>query len=144
MQTCHTVLMAVFDSTRWGRRPRLTVLVHVVFSLQAICKCSTSAVSFPGGVWADQLVHWRRYQHQWLTIPLLALVTAVLAILGLLPLMNNFAHIAGFVAGFLACFVALLNRRVRIFHLVTGPCPHSVLKTDVFMMHPFGVPVHTN
>ena len=72
-------------------------------------------IAIAGGVWADQLIHWRRYQHHWLTIPLLALVTAVLAILGLLPLMNNFAHIAGFVAGFLACFVALLNRRVRIF-----------------------------
>ncbi len=66
-----------------------------------------------GGAWADQLIHWKRYRHQWLTFPLLALVTAVLAILGLVPLMNNFAHIAGFVAGFLACTVALLNRRVR-------------------------------
>lgn len=65
-----------------------------------------------GGVWADQLVHWRRYRHHWLTLPLLALVTAVLAILGLVPLMNNFAHIAGFVAGLLACSIALLNRRV--------------------------------
>ncbi len=28
--------------------------------------------------------------------------------------MNNFAHIAGFVAGFLACSIALLNRRVSV------------------------------
>jgi len=47
-------------------------------------------------------------------LPLLTLVTAVLAILGLVPLMNNFAHIAGFVAGFLACLIALLNRRVSL------------------------------
>lgn len=67
-----------------------------------------------GGVWADQLIHWKRYRHHWLTFPLLALVTAVLAILGLVPLMNNFAHIAGFVAGFLACSIALLNRRVSL------------------------------
>ena len=69
-------------------------------------------VASAGGVWADQLIHWRRYRHHWLTLPLLALVTAVFAILGLVPLMNNFAHIAGFVAGFLACSIALLNRRV--------------------------------
>ena len=70
-----------------------------------------------GGVCADQIIHFKRYRHQWLTFPLLALTLAVLAILGLVPLMNNFAHIAGFVAGFLACSIALLNRRVS--HLVT-------------------------
>ena len=79
-----------------------------------------------GGVWADQLIHWRRYRHQWLTFPLLALVTAVFAILGLVPLMNNFAHIAGFVAGFLACSIALLNRRVSFLSV---PVIHALTIT---------------
>lgn len=67
-----------------------------------------------GGVWADQLFHWSRYRQQWLTFPLLILVTAVFGLLGLIPLMNNFAHIAGFVAGFLLCTVLVLNTRVSL------------------------------
>ena len=43
---------------------------------------------------------------------MLALLAAVFAILGLVPLMNNFAHIAGFMAGFLMCTLAVLNTRV--------------------------------
>lgn len=73
--------------------------------------CTAAICGLVGGVWADQLIHWTRYRHHWLTLPLLTAITAVLAILGLVPLMNNFAHIAGFVAGFLACLIALLNKR---------------------------------
>ena len=94
------------------RSVAFNIYLELSYLFAARCVCTNVWGAFAGGVWADQLIHWRRYRHHWLTLPLLALVTAVLAILGLVPLMNNFAHIAGFVAGFLACSVALLNRRV--------------------------------
>lgn len=97
-------------------------------------------VASSGGVWADQLIHWRRYQHHWLTFPLLALVTAVFAILGLLPLMNNFAHIAGFVAGFLACSIALLNRRVSIVVSSLPLCLVVLPSFDMVLVLLYGMP----
>lgn len=72
---------------------------------------------------------------------MLALVAAVFAILGLVPLMNNFAHIAGFVAGFLMCTVAVLNTRVPVL-----PAPLLLLgllyACCLFLCCSWGSPTH--
>lgn len=100
-----------FCSRRIDNKAMLTsdMAVHENLSEAHACKMFVWSA---GAVWADQLFHWSRYRQQWLTFPLLILVTAVFGLLGLIPLMNNFAHIAGFVAGFLMCTVAVLNTRV--------------------------------
>ncbi len=64
----------------------------------------------PGAAWADQAVNWRLYRSWPATVVVLLGATAQFVLLGLLPLLDNFAVAPAFLAG-LAGGCLLMRRR---------------------------------
>lgn len=63
-------------------------------------------------MWADHLLTFRKAAHWWLTLVVMALITAVFAALSLLPLVDPFFVAAGLLAGFCCAAILLLLPKV--------------------------------
>ncbi|GBG31991.1 RHOMBOID-like protein 4 [Hondaea fermentalgiana] len=65
-----------------------------------------------GSAWSELILNWSLYKGQHcISITQLVLATAVNLMLGLMPFLDNFAHIAGFVTGILVGFGVLVSNR---------------------------------
>ena len=62
-----------------------------------------------GAMLAELLTNWTIYTNKVAAVTTLLFVVAVNLVLGILPHVNNFAHIGGFVTGFLLGFVLLMR-----------------------------------
>ncbi|KAI5059240.1 hypothetical protein GOP47_0025559 [Adiantum capillus-veneris] len=62
-----------------------------------------------GAMLAELLTNWSMYSNKCAALITLVLVVAVNLAIGILPYVDNFAHIGGFISGFLAGFVLLLK-----------------------------------
>ncbi|RCH83361.1 hypothetical protein CU098_000869, partial [Rhizopus stolonifer] len=62
--------------------------------------CSGALFGLIGYMFIDILVHWRMLSHPWQDLFGLFISTLISLVLGLLPGLDNFAHIGGFVVGF--------------------------------------------
>ncbi|KAI0513994.1 hypothetical protein KFK09_010026 [Dendrobium nobile] len=62
-----------------------------------------------GAMLSELITNWSIYSNRAAAISTLLLIVAVNLVIGILPLVNNFAHIGGFIAGFLLGFVLLIR-----------------------------------
>lgn len=62
-----------------------------------------------GAMLSELLTNWTIYTNKVAAVLTLLFVIAVNLVLGILPHVNNFAHIGGFIAGFLLGFVVLMR-----------------------------------
>ena len=62
-----------------------------------------------GAMLSELLTNWTIYTNKAAAVATLLFVAAVNLVLGILPHVNNFAHIGGFLAGFLLGFVVLMR-----------------------------------
>ncbi|CAN8279199.1 unnamed protein product [Cochlearia groenlandica] len=81
-----------------------------------------------GGMLSEIFINWTIYSNKVVTIITLVLIVAVNLGLGVLPGVDNFAHIGGFVTGFLLGFVLLIRPHYRWINRTNnapGAKPHK-------------------
>ena len=81
-------------------------------SVQPGCRELTRARG-PGAAWADQALNWRLYRNRPATVVVLLGATAQFVLLGLLPLLDNFAVAPAFLAGLAGGCLLMRRRRGR-------------------------------
>ncbi|KAI3430705.1 hypothetical protein D9Q98_005294 [Chlorella vulgaris] len=76
------------------------------------CGASSGVCALLGAVWADQLVNRRKYVRHALTVAVLAIITALLITMSLLPLLDPWYQAAALLTGFFTGTALLLAPRV--------------------------------
>uniref|UniRef100_A0A061QW87 RHOMBOID-like protein n=1 Tax=Tetraselmis sp. GSL018 TaxID=582737 RepID=A0A061QW87_9CHLO len=119
-------LSAMWTFGRHLERELTSVTVAAVFLISAVGGALVSAnlapdavtVSSTGGMFGllgatsvEHMIDWRHYRHHAVTILNLVVVAAINLFIGLLPFVDNWCHVGGFVVGSLLCASILLNRR---------------------------------
>ncbi|KAH8555111.1 rhomboid family-domain-containing protein [Umbelopsis sp. PMI_123] len=73
--------------------------------------CSGSLFGLIGFIFVDLLLNWRDTVNPWAEITKLAITTLISLALGLLPGLDNFAHLGGFIVGIVAGVMLIPNRK---------------------------------
>ncbi|KAG5179534.1 hypothetical protein JKP88DRAFT_270350 [Tribonema minus] len=92
-----------------------TAVSAIFLPYQVMVGASGAILGLLGGVWADLLQNWSLKQRPWVSIIVLFTITAVNLLLGLMPYLDNFAHMGGLVMGFF-CSLPLLVMRAETAH----------------------------
>ena len=81
-----------------------TVLIYMLFT-----QAGPSGAQFGilACLFVEVIQSWQMLEHPWWAIGKLAIFTVLLFLLGLLPMIDNYAHLIGFIAGILLAFAFL-------------------------------------
>lgn len=66
-----------------------------------------------GAVWMEQIINFQHYRCRWMTLIVLTLLSAMFILLGLLPLVGMWIHVAALLVGALLLPLALAPKEVR-------------------------------
>jgi len=105
--------------------------IGAVFIVSGLFGCICSAIFVPevigvgasgglfglfGAAWADLIQNWSLYRNTaWTTFLQLSICTVVNALFGLMPYLDNFAHVGGFLCGMFIGLTLLIQTRLDIY-----------------------------
>lgn len=119
-------LSAMWTFGRYLEREITSITIASIFFMSAIGGVLVSANMAPdaitvgssagvfgllGATWVEHFIDWKCYKHHLVTILNLLIITTINFFIGLLPFVDNWCHLGGFVIGALLCCTVLLTRR---------------------------------
>lgn len=102
-------------------------LMSALFIINSISVGASGAVmGLLGATLADLLINWGRYTSRVAALCSLFFIIAITLILGLMPYVDNFCHIGGFVSGFLLGLLLLVHPKLEWEQLRDNPVGYSI------------------
>ncbi|KAM7254777.1 hypothetical protein ACFE04_020018 [Oxalis oulophora] len=85
-----------------------------------------------GGMLSELIANWTIYSNKVATLITLVVIVVINLAVGILPHVDNFAHIGGFLSGFLMGFVLLIRPQLAWVNQRFGPLRYSTLSAPKF------------
>lgn len=92
-----------------------TIVSAIFVPLQVMVGASGAIFAVFGALWADLWQNWSVYQDKCQALTMLLFLTVFNVLLGMMPYLDNFAHIGGIIMGFFMGLGLLVQKREDVY-----------------------------